>query len=125
MREGEDPADAIYQALQPLGVPFPDRRKVMDAAKSNSVPHTREYGMAFSRTVWTEDSSFQSNLQIYDGDKEPVDMLYQFALLNSTMEHFELMRVLVLPHICEVLPCQRLISSVFTKVLSNKDGTAL
>ena len=103
MKEGEEPADAIFQALQPLGVPFQDRRKVMDAAKSDGVPHTREYGLAFSRTVRTEDSSFQSDLQIYDDGKEPVDVLYQFALLNIAMEVFDLMSVLVLLPISGVL----------------------
>ena len=48
-------------------------------------------------------------------------MIYQFELLNSAMEHFDLMRVLVLPHICEVLTCQRLVPLVFTKVLNDKD----
>ena len=73
----------------------------------------------------TEDSSFQFDLRIYDKEKEPVNVIYQFILLNSAMEHFDLMRILVLPHICEVLPCQILVPLVFTKVLSNKDGTAL
>ena len=52
-------------------------------------------------------------------------MLYQFALLNSSMEHFELMIILVLPHICEVLPCQIFFPLVFTKILNNKDKTDL
>ena len=68
VKEGEEPADTIFQALQPLGVPFLDRRKVMDAAKSDGVPHTRGYVLAFSRTVRTEDSSFQSDLWIYDDE---------------------------------------------------------
>ena len=40
----------------------------MDAAKSDGVPHTRGYILAFSRTVRTEDSSFQSDLWIYDDE---------------------------------------------------------
>ena len=90
VKEGEEPEDAIFQALQPLGVPFPDRRKVMDVAKSEGVPHTREYVLGFYRTVRMEDSSFQSDLRIYDDGKEPVDVLYQFALLNSAMEQLRL-----------------------------------
>ena len=76
----------------------------MDVAKSDGVPHTREYGLAFSRTVRTEDFLFQSDLQIYDDGKDAVDVLYQFLLLNSAMIFFKLMSVLVLPHICRVLP---------------------
>ena len=57
VKEGEEPADAIFQALQPLGVPLPDWRKVMDETKSNGVPRTREYGLEFfTGTVRTEDS---------------------------------------------------------------------
>ena len=97
----------------------------MDTAKSDGVPHTREYGMAFSRIVRTEKSSFQSNLRIDDNRKEPGDVLYQFAMLNSSMEHFDLIIILVLPHICEVPPCQRLVPLLFTEVLRNKDRTAL
>ena len=58
VKEGEEPVDAIFQALQPLDVPFPDRRKVMDAAKSDGVPHRRDYVLDFYRTVRTEDISF-------------------------------------------------------------------
>ena len=97
----------------------------MDGAKSDSVPHKREHRLVFSRAMQTEDSLFQSNLRIYDNRKEPVDVIYQFMLMNSTMEHFDLMSVLVLLHICEVLPCQRLFPLVFTNVLSDKDGTDL
>ena len=125
MKEGEEPADAIFQALQSLGVPFSYRRKVMDAAKSDGMSDTRAYRLAFSRTVRMEDSSFQSDLRIYDEGKEPVDVIYLFALLNSAMEYFDLMSVLVLPHIREVLPCQRLVPLVFRKALSDKDRTAL
>ena len=64
-------------------------------------------------------------MQIYNNRKDPVGMIYQFELLNSAMEHFDLMRVLVLPHICEVLTCQRLVPLVFRKALSDKDRTAL
>ena len=124
MREGEEPEDSIFQSLQLFGVPLPDRRKVMGAFKSYGVPHTREYGLDFSGTMRMEDSSFQSDLRIYDSGKEPVNVLYQFVL-NSAMEHFDLMSVSVLPHICEVLPCHRLVPLVFTKVLSDKDRTAL
>ena len=35
------------------------------------------------------------------------------------------MSVSFLPRICEVLPCQRLVPLVFTKVFSDKSGTAL
>ena len=52
-------------------------------------------------------------------------MLYQFALMNSAMEMFDLMSVLVLPHINDFLHCQRLVPLVFRKVLSDKDRTAL
>ena len=125
MKEGEEPADAIFQALQSLGVPFSYRRKVMDAAKSDGMSDTRAYRLAFSRTVRMEDSSFQSDLRIYDEGKEPVDVIYLFALLNSAMEYFDLMSVLVLPHINDFLHCQRLVPLVFRKVLSDKDRTAL
>ena len=97
----------------------------MDAAKSDGVPHAREYGLAFSRTVRTEESSFQSDLQIYDNGKDPVNVLYHFALLNRVMEHFYLMSALVLLHICEVLPCQRLDPLLFTDVLRDKDVMSL
>ena len=97
----------------------------MDAAKSNSVPHTREYGMDFSKTVQTENSSFQSDMWIYDDGKEPINVLYQFALLNSAIAHFDLMSVLVLPHICKVLTCQILVPLVLTKVLRNKERASL
>ena len=125
LKEGEEPADAIFKALKPLCVTFLDWRKVTDAAKSDGVTHTRKYGLAFSRTMRTEDSLLQSNMRIYDNMKEPVDMIYQFALMNSDMEHFNLMIILALLHICEVLPSHRLVPLVFTKVLSNKDGTSL
>ena len=42
VKEGGELADARFQALQLLGVPFPDRRKVMDATKSDDIPNTRE-----------------------------------------------------------------------------------
>ena len=41
VKDGEDLADAIFQALKLIGVPLPERRKVMDAEKSNSGPQTR------------------------------------------------------------------------------------
>ena len=97
----------------------------MDAAKNDSIPHTREYRLAFSRTVWTEDSLFQSDLRIYDYMKEPVDVFYQFELLNSAMEKIHLMIFLVLLHICEVLACQILVPLVLTKLLSDKDRPSL
>ena len=71
----------------------------MDAAKSDSVSHTRECVLDFSMTMRTEDSSLQSDLRIYDDEKNTVDVFYQFALLNSSMEYFDLMNVLVLLHI--------------------------
>ena len=58
----------------------------MDAAKSYDVSHTREYILDFSSTIRKEDSSFQSNLRIYYNRKEPVDVLYQFAPMNSVVE---------------------------------------
>ena len=73
----------------------------------------------------TEDSSFKSDLRIYDDRKKPVDVPYKFALMKNAMYHFGLMSVLVLLHIYEVLPCQRLVPLVLTKVLRDKDGTAL
>ena len=51
MKEGGYLMDAIFQALQLLGVPFLYRRKVMDATKSDDIHNTREYGMVFSSTV--------------------------------------------------------------------------
>ena len=44
-------------------------------AKIDGVPRTRGYGLAFSRTLLIEDSSLQSDLQIYNDGKEPVDVL--------------------------------------------------
>ena len=64
-----------------------------------------------------DDSSFQSNQRIYDNGKEPFDVLYQFALMKSAMDYFELMSVLVLLYNCEVLPCHILVPLVFTEVL--------
>ena len=97
----------------------------MDTAESYGIPHTREYRLNFSRTVQTEDISFQSHMRIYDNRKEPVDVIYQFVLLNSATENFDLISIFVLPRIYEVLPYKRLVSLVFTKVLSNKDRMAL
>ena len=111
---------ARFQALQLLGVTLLYRKKVMYATKSDGISNTREYGLAFSRTVQTEDITFQFDLRIYDNKKEPIDVIYQFVLPNSAIEHFDLMILLVLPHIFEVLPCQRLVPLVFTKVLRNK-----
>ena len=85
VKELEEPVDTIFQDLQLLGVPFPVQSKVIYAAKSDGVPNTRDYGLAFSGTVRMEDSSFQSDLRIYDDGKEPVNVLYQFSLLNSAM----------------------------------------
>ena len=41
------------------------------------------------------------------------------------MEHFELMSVSAVLHICKILPCQRLVPLLFTKVLRNKYRMAL
>ena len=125
VKEGGELADAIFQVLQPLGVPFLDLRKLMDAAKSDGIPCTRDYGLAFSRTMRMENIYFQYDLRIYYDRNYTVNGIYHFALMNSSVGHFELMSVLVLPHICEVLPCQRLVPLVFTKVFSDKSGTAL
>ena len=97
----------------------------MDAAKSDGIPCTRDYGLAFSRTMRMENIYFQYDLRIYYDRNYTVNGIYHFALMNSSVGHFELMSVLVLPHICEVLPCQRLVPLVFTNSLSDKDGTAL
>ena len=75
----------------------------MDASKSDGVPHTREYRLSLSRTVRMGESLFRSYLRIYDNRKEPVDVLYQFALLNIAMEVFDLMSILVLLPISGVL----------------------
>ena len=122
---GGSQRNAVFQALQLLDVPFPYWRKVMDAAKSYGVPHTRDYGLAFSRTVQRECGLSQSYLLIYDNREEPINVLCQFALLNSAMGIFDLVRFLVLPHICEFLTCQILVPLVFTEILSNKDREAL
>ena len=75
VKEGGRLADARFQALQVLGVTFPDRGKLIDATKSNDIPNTREYGLAFSRSVQTKDSLFQFDLRIYDNKKEPVNVI--------------------------------------------------
>ena len=64
----------------------------MDTTNTNIIPYTREYRLAFSRTVQKEYSLLQYDLRIYENGKETVDVLYQFTLLNSAMEHFDLMK---------------------------------
>lgn len=126
IREGEEPADAIFSALRPYGVNHLGRKQVFDEVKRAGVPHSREHAILFSQhIVIAEDDSFSGTFIFEDNDSEPIDAIYNFAKENSIELYFDKLSDALLPKLCELTPCRRKSPQIWSKEITNSDGMSL
>lgn len=125
IREGDEPADAIFSALRPYGVDYVARRTVFDEAKRAGVPHTREFAKMFSQNIVLEDDSFSGLFTLYDDGQEPVDAIYNFAKEHSIETHFRGLADALLPELCDLVPCTRKRPRIWFNQITSDDGRKL
>mmetsp|Transcript_1324 Transcript_1324/g.2858 ORF Transcript_1324/g.2858 Transcript_1324/m.2858 type:complete len:850 (+) Transcript_1324:50-2599(+) len=125
VREGQEPADAIFSALRPYGVDYDARRAVFDEAKRAGVPHTREHAQVFSQNIVLDDSSFSGPFTFYDNGRQPIDVIYDFANEHSIESHFRGLADALLPELCELVPCTRKRPRIWFNEITSDDGQQL
>ena len=122
---GQEPAEKIFSALRPHGVPYIERRKIFDQAVKDGVPFSTEFAQLFSKKVVLEDDSFAGTFTMYDDGNEPVDALYNFAQSNFIEKHFDQIAQALLPKLCELAICRRHRPVVWRNVIKNDDDKEL
>jgi hypothetical protein len=122
IREGEEPADAIFSALRPYGVNHIARRSILDEVKKAAVPLSKEFATVFSQHVVLQDDSFSGTFTLYDDGSEPVDVLYNFAKEHSIEPYFGGLTESLLPKLCELIPCGRRRPRIWFHDITSDDG---
>jgi len=117
--EGDEPADTLFHLLQPYGVPYPDRRKIMSLVISDDVPRTRDVALVFSQSINIANATASSSSSIsstkkhagtitfYDDGSEPIDTLFEFMTERNLTDYEESLRNSVLPRVCVFVSCTR------------------
>jgi len=124
--EGEEVIDKIYTTLQQYSLSFDDRQNVMRLAKGDGVVYTREYAHVLSESVVVDDAEGDPVvLDIFDDGKEPVDVIYEFTVKNEIEGTFEQLSHAVLPKVCQLLACNRMVPLVYVHKIVDGNGMHL
>lgn len=57
VKEGEEPADYIFNILQPYGVSYLDRQRIMEEMKKDGVLFARDHALVFTQDIKLSDNS--------------------------------------------------------------------
>ncbi|KAL7525703.1 hypothetical protein ACHAXR_005428 [Thalassiosira sp. AJA248-18] len=125
IREGTEPADAIFSSLRPYGVDHNARRIIFDEVKKAGVSYTREFAKVFSQNIVLQDSTFSEEFTLYDNGSQPIDVLYDFAKENAIESHFNGLTNALLPKLCEIVPCLRKRPRIWFNEITSNDGRQL
>ena len=110
VREGEEPADAVFRQMRPHNVDREGRRAILDEIrKEGAVPISREHALVLSQPLDVEGRNATSiTFEMYDDGTEPVDALYDFARAHGLVEtHYGGIVEALLPRLCDLLLCSR------------------
>lgn len=122
--EGQEPADAIFALLYPYNVPRSQRQILMEEAKKENVPYTREDALVFSRNILLDnETSFL--FELFDNETEPIDALYKFAKRHDLEKHWEKLVDSIHPLSCQYISCTRTIPLLWSMPIKNSIGTTL
>lgn len=124
VEEGQEPADAIFHSLKSFNLPYSQRRRIMEEAKKDSVPFSRDYALAFTYNVVLENQT-SFTFDLFDNEIEPTDALYKFSKENNMDEHWTQLVTGILPLACEQIFCSRKIPIIWSKPIKSTDGTTL
>ena len=125
IREGQEPADVIFDALRPYGVDRGARRAVLAAATEAGVPRTRDLARVFSRDVVLENGTFAGTFVLDDDGREPVDALYDFSKERGIASRFRGLSDALLSELCALVPCARRRPRIWRNPITSDDGRAL
>ena len=109
VREGEEPADAVFRQMRPHNVDGRGRRAILDEIRKEGVPVTRDHALVLSQPLDVEGRVGTAvTFEMYDDGTEPIDALYEFARAHGLVEtHYVGIVDALLPRLCELLPCSR------------------
>lgn len=105
--EGEEPADIIYDTLEPLDVSWRERQKVMQIAIDDEVEFTRKFALVHSAPVTVDNRTVLGTVDFFDDGIEPIDSLYDFILDHDLEAHMESIIRAIIPLVCSNLSCYR------------------
>jgi hypothetical protein len=145
IKEGEEPADVIFQQTLEWDINRQGRNSILEAAKQDGVPMTRGDALVYQRNIVFEDGNNSTTshdnsttttspvvapkqLQVFDKDgQEPVDVVWAFAaqhnLTNDIM--WDHLWESLSPDICtKLLLCHRSQPAIWSKpiALDNSNG---
>ena len=106
VKEGEEPADAIFQQTKQLGINREARLQILKVSKQERVPMNREHALVYERKINIENNSTHE-LQVWDDGREPVDVLWQFAQSVSLTEEWDQFMSTVGAELCSQGVCNR------------------
>lgn len=102
------------------------RQQLFGEVKEAQVPFSREHALLFSQNIALEaDEEFSQRLVVYDDGREPIDVLYDFAIEHSIEQRFNSLAAALLPKLCEHVVCTRDKPTIWKKPISNESGNHL
>ncbi len=118
--------------MRPHGVPYTERRKIFQQAVDDGVPYSIEAVVLFSKNITLQNNEKDDGRSIspgiftlYDDGDEPVDVLYEFAKKNSITDQFDRLSEVLLPSLCELVPCKRNRPLIWKKSIQSDGKQAL
>ena len=122
--ENDDPAMTILNALQPYGISYSDRKRIMNMAKEDGVYFPTEHALVWSQDITLdEEMKFNGTIHFYDDGSEPVDVIDRFTKEHKLEIFFQQITESVLPLVCPLVVCQRNIPAIWSKEITQADDT--
>jgi hypothetical protein len=124
VEEGQEPADAIFSSLKPFNIPRSQRKVIMEEAKKENVPYSREDALVFAQNILM-DNETSYLFQLFDNEIEPIDVLYKFAKDHNLENYWGQLVDSVHPISCQHVLCSRTNPLLWSMPIKSTTGTTL